>query len=147
MEKNHKKDLEHLLIKQIEKILLEIDPATTVIFSKNIKSHCKDLAKKFLKTQRKFQKQLDSIALKEASIKSTPVKEEKITIKTKPAAQAKKIQSSVKQKATASKSTTGMVKKAAQKGIRKGNNLSNAAAVQNKAKAKLAKNISQAAKK
>jgi hypothetical protein len=63
MEKNHKKDLEQLLLRQTEKVFREIDPAVAIIFSKNIKSHCKDLAKKFLKTQKKFQKQMEAIGL------------------------------------------------------------------------------------
>ena len=63
MEKNHKKDLEQLLLRQTEKVFREIDPAVTVIFSRNMKSYCKDLAKKFLKTQKKFQKQMEAIGL------------------------------------------------------------------------------------
>jgi len=61
MEKS-KKDLESLLYKQTEKLLNEIDPAAAIIFSKNIKGYSKDLAKKFLKLQKKFQKQMEAVA-------------------------------------------------------------------------------------
>jgi hypothetical protein len=147
MEKNHKKDLEHLLFEQTEKILLEIDPAATVIFSKNIKSYCKDLAKKFLKTQKKYQKQREEIATIEKATQN------KIVEGVHPLKVAvKKLATKSKSVVTTPKKTAIPKKKAAAKSTstkrsRKGNNLFNAATVQNKVKAELAKSIIKSAKK
>lgn len=146
MEKNNKKDLEQLLIKQTEKILHEIDPATSVIFSKNIKSHCKDLAKKFLKTQKKFQKQMEAIAQNETDLKKVDPKKETPTVIPKSNTPLKKV-STQNKKVNSAESNSVTPKKAVQKRVRKGNNLMNAAAVQKKAKAQLAKNIIKSAKK
>jgi len=146
MDKNHKKDIEQLLIKQTEKILLEIDASATAIFSKNIKSHCKDLAKKFLKTQKKFQKQMEVVAQKEIVVKQTVTKTaiKKLPV-TKPVQQSVKVKTTIAKPivATLSKKTPN---KTAAKKTRKGNNLVNAATVQKKAKASLAKILTKTAK-
>ncbi len=147
MEKNHKKDIEQLLIKQTEKIFFEVDPATTVVFSKNLRNHCKDLAKKFIKTQKKLKKQLEEITantpVKVAATQKKEVKvlENKVKLPVKKSAPIKKI---------APKKTPAKVEAVApakQKRVRRGNNLSNAAVVQKKAKATLVKNINKSAKK
>jgi hypothetical protein len=147
MEKNHKKDLEQLLFEQTEKLLLELDPAATLIFSKNIKSYCKDLAKKFLKTQKKYQKHREEIAAVEKATQNKIVKpvqpvklvQKKLAINSKPSAASPKKIATPKKKAPS--------KSASPKKSRKGNNLYNAATVQNKVKAELAKSIIKAAKK
>lgn len=41
MEKNHKKDLEQLLLRQTEKVFREIDPAVAIIFSKTSRAIAK----------------------------------------------------------------------------------------------------------
>jgi hypothetical protein len=146
MEKNHKKDLEQLLFKQTEKILLEIDPATTVIFSKNIKSHCKDLAKKFWKTSKKFQKQMEAIAKNENAIKTDVEKKVTPIAKNKSITPANKISIAKNNITRNAKVNVEVQKKVVQKRVRKGNNLMNAAAVQNKVKAKIVKNINKTVK-
>jgi hypothetical protein len=147
MEKNHKKDIEQLLIKQTEKIFSELDPATTVVFSKNLRNHCKDLAKKFLKTQKKLKKQLEEITAN-APVKFTAnqkkeveVLESKAKLPVKKSVPIKKI---TPKKAIAK---TKAVAPAKQKRVRRGNNLSNASVVQKNAKASLVKNINKSAKK
>lgn len=146
MEKNHKKNLEQLLIKQTEKIFLEIDPATTVIFSKNIKSHCKDLAKKFLKSQKKFQKQMEAIAHNTNSSSLAQSKTEVSKLPVKAVVPVKKVISAHKKEP--SLITKEIVpKKAVSKRVRRGNNLTNVAAIQKKAKASIVKNINKTTKK
>lgn len=144
MDKNHKKDLEHILVKQTEKILHDMDPAATVIFTKYIKSHCKDLAKKFLKTQRKFQKQMEAISAGDNKPLSTVVKKE-VTIPTSIPVTKKLV--AKKEKASTAKLKTVAPKKTIKPRTRKGNNLINAAAIQKKAKATLVKNLNKTAKK
>lgn len=139
MEKNHKKDLEQLLIKQIEKIFLDIDVAATHSFSKYIKSHSKDLTKKFLKAQKKLKKQEEEIISKVTSVPKkvipAPVVKSKMAVK--------KV---VHKNATSVAKSETSVKLAPKRG-RKGNNLINAAAIQRKAKAVLVKNINKSAQK
>jgi hypothetical protein len=147
MEKNLKKDLEHLLIKQTEKIFFDIDPASTVVFSKNIKNHCKDLAKKFLKTQKKLKKQLEEIVT-ETSIKSTQIDiKDNLTDHTKLVLPAKKSSTVAKKIAPKKSIKVENIVVAKPKRVRKGNNLFNTAAVQKKAKATLVKNINKSTKK
>jgi hypothetical protein len=150
MEKNNKKDIEQLLIKQTEKIFSEIDPAASVIFSKHVKSHCKDLAKKFLKTQKKIQKQIEAItngAVNEIAVENktaiskSPLKRVKVTAKTG---------ITPKNKTTAKPSvklaSNEIKTKAPTKKIRRGNNLFNAGLTQKKAKASLVKTITKSSK-
>ncbi len=147
MEKNQKKDLEHSLIKQTEKIFFEIDPATTVVFSKNLRNHCKDLAKKFIKTQKKLKKQLEEITSNVPVKIATNQKKDIEVLESKPKLPIKK--SAPLKKITPKKAPakTSSVAAAKQKRVRRGNNLSNAAVVQKKAMATLAKNINKSAKK
>ena len=147
MEKNQKKDLEHSLIKQTEKIFFEIDPATTVVFSKNLRNHCKDLAKKFIKTQKKLKKQLEEITSNVPVKIATNKKKDIEVLESKPKLPIKK--SAPLKKITPKKAPakTNAVASTKQKRVRRGNNLSNAAVVQKKAMATLAKNINKSAKK
>jgi hypothetical protein len=145
MEKNQKKDLEQLLIKQTEKVFREIDPSVTVIFSKNIKSHCKDLAKKFLKSQKKFQKQIEAIAAVE-KIELPNNKAISENNRAEVTASPAKKQQPLKTVKKTSSSAAAKTKKAVVKKIRKGNNLMNALSHQNKSKAKLSKHIDKISK-
>jgi hypothetical protein len=147
MEKNHKKDIEQLLLKQTEKIFFEIDPAATVVFSKYIKPHCKELAKKFLKTQKKLKKQLEEIALTAPdSGKNTP-KKEVVVLESKAKLPVKKSTPIQKNINTKTQVKTKTLAPAKQKRVRIGNNLSNAGVIQKKAKAALVKNINKSPKK
>jgi hypothetical protein len=151
MDKHQKKDLENLLIKQTEKILIEIDGPTSIIFSKFIKSHCKDLAKKFFKIQRKLKKQLEEITPEETISKTIVAKKiaspnslkSELTVK-KVLAPKKAVNTSV---INNSNSAAQAAKKTTQKRVRKGNNLANTAALQNKTKALLSKNLVKTAKR
>ena len=151
MEKNHKKDLEHLLIKQTEKILQEIDPTTTVVFLKNIKSNCKDLSKKILKIQKKLQKHSEILALEQK--KALLIEPKTITKNTSTVSNLKAdtktqlAKAKVVSKPIIAKTNKVIAKKATPKRARKGNNLTNTSAIQNKAKTALAKGISKASKK
>ncbi|HRG58739.1 MAG TPA: hypothetical protein PK323_07235 [Bacteroidia bacterium] len=144
MDKNIKKDLEQMLIKETEKILHKVDPASTVIFSKHIKNYCKDLAKKFLKTQRKFQKQMEVISSASVNIQPNTVKNPLENSQIKPITRTSKTviesKKEVQVKAVPTKKNT--VKK-----TRKGNNLINAATVQKKAKARVVKSVQNSIKK
>ena len=145
MEKNHKKDLEQLLLRQTEKVFREIDPAVTVIFSRNMKSHCKDLAKKFLKTQKKFQKQMEAIGLGDKfEVPENKLNGESKQDENKKVAVKKTNQIKVVEKVASSVAATP--KKTGVKKIRRGNNLMNAVSHQNKSKAKLFKNIDKISK-
>jgi hypothetical protein len=149
MDKNNKKDLEYLLVKQTEKILMEIDPATSVIFSKYIKSHCKDLAKKFLKTQRKLKKQLEVITQEVKSSQGIVAKKNVANKSPQNKVGEKKLTPLKKVKAPNTKTPKSIIeapKNPVQKRVRKGNNLANTATVQNKAKASLSKTIDKTAK-
>jgi hypothetical protein len=148
MDKSNKKDLELNLIKQTEKILQEIDPSAATIFSKNIRSHCKDLAKKFLKTQKKLNKQKEELnALAQSSLNATPLKKESPKAELKPKLPNHKIKVVSKTKTALSNTSAEAPVKSTQKRVRRGNNLMNAVAVQKKAKASLMKNISNSKKK
>ena len=148
MDKSNKKDLELHLIKQTEKILQEIDPSAATIFSKNIRSHCKDLAKKFLKTQKKLNKQKEELnALAQSSLNATPLKKESPKAELKPKLPNHKIKVVSKTKTALSNTSAEAPVKNTQKRVRRGNNLMNAVAVQKKAKASLMKNISNSKKK
>jgi hypothetical protein len=148
MDKSNKKDLELHLIKQTEKILQEIDPSAATIFSKNIRSHCKDLAKKFLKTQKKLNKQKEELnALAQSSLNATPLKKESPKAELKPKLPNHKIKVVSKTKTALSNTSAEAPVKSTQKRVRRGNNLMNAVAVQKKAKASLMKNISNSKKK
>lgn len=148
MDKSNKKDLELNLIKQTEKILQEIDPSAATIFSKNIRSHCKDLAKKFLKTQKKLNKQKEELnALAQSSQTDTPLKKESPKVESKPKLPNHKIKVVGKTKTALTNKSTEAPVKSTQKRVRRGNNLMNAVAVQKKAKASLMKNISNSKKK
>lgn len=148
MDKSNKKDLELHLIKQTEKILQEIDPSTATIFSKNIKSHCKDLAKKFLKTQKKLIKQKEELnALAQSRLNDSPLKKEVPKVESKPKLPNHKIKVVGKTKTALSNTSAEAPVKSTQKRVRRGNNLMNAVAVQKKAKASLIKNISNSKKK
>ena len=148
MDKSNKKDLELHLIKQTEKILQEIDPSAATIFSKNIRSHCKDLAKKFLKTQKKLNKQKEELnALAQSSLNATPLKKESPKAELKPKLPNHKIKVVSKNKTALSNTSADAPVKSTQKRVRRGNNLMNAVAVQKKAKASLIKNISNSKKK
>lgn len=143
MDKQHKKDLEQLLLHQTEKILNEIDPAVAVIFNKHIKIHCKDIAKKFLKAQKKFNKQMEvlkanqvSTALAASLPSATGIKETK---------SVKAVVKSNSLKKSTLKPIT--LKETPKKRTRRGNNLFNAAVVQRKAKTTLAKSITKSSKK
>lgn len=146
MEKIEKKEIELLLLKETEKIFHQIDPAAAVIFSKHLKSHCKDLAKKFLKTQRKFQKQMEAIASGVESLKT----ENNVKVDVK-----KQVQEELKikkvpltsQSKNPLKEIAAPVNKLPSKSPRKGNNLINAASVQKKVKANLVKSVIKSAKK
>ncbi|MFN5711062.1 MAG: hypothetical protein ACK46S_03445 [Bacteroidota bacterium] len=131
MEKNHKKDLEQLLLRQTEKVFREIDPAVAIIFSKNIKSHCKDLAKKFLKTQKKFQKQMEAIGLGDkAEVPENKLNGESKQDENKKVAVKKTNQIKVVEKVASSVAATP--KKTGVKKIRILNKLINAVSNQNK---------------
>ena len=148
MDKSNKKDLELNLIKQTEKILQEIDPSAATIFSKNIRSHCKDLAKKFLKTQKKLNKQKEELnALAQSSLNATPLKKESPKAELKPKLPNHKIKVVSKTKTALSNTSAEAPVKSTQKRVRRGNNFMNAVAVQKKAKASLMKNISNSKKK
>jgi hypothetical protein len=145
MDKNHKKDIEQLLIKQTEKLFLEIDAVTTVSFSKNIKSYCKDLTKKFYKAQKKLKKQLEEIILNETLPSADKVIKE-VKSKETPIKTAFKKTSPQSKSSTLNQKTKAPIKAAA-KGVRKGTNLYNTAIVQKKGKASLVKNINKPLKK
>ena len=148
MDKSNKKDLELNLIKQTEKILQEIDPSAATIFSKNIRSHCKDLAKKFLKTQKKLNKQKEELnALAQSKLNETPLKKVAPTVEVKSKLPNHKIKLVSKTKTAISNTSAEAPVKSTQKRVRKGTNLMNAVAVQKKAKASLIKNISNSKKK
>lgn len=144
MEKNIKKDIEQLLIKETERILHKIDPASTVIFSKYIKNHCKELAKKFLKTQKKFQKQMEIIS--SASANTEPIGVANLKAKHDIKATPKNSKTIVIPKKSTPVTNTP-IKKNTVKKTRKGNNLINAASVQKKVKTSIAKSILSSTKK
>lgn len=144
MDKNIKKDLEQTLIKETEKILLKVDPASTAIFSKHIKNYCKDLAKKFLKTQRKLQKQMEVISSASVNSPSNPVKNLPENSQIKPVARPPKTVIESKKEVQLK---TVPAKKNTVKKTRKGNNLINAASVQKKAKARVVKSVQNSTRK
>ena len=144
MEKNSKKNLEHTLLKETEKIFFNVDATASAVFSKYIKNHCKDLAKKFSKVQKKLQKKLEEMNTvtehaKENFEKKAPQKNILVSKlkKTSALSKADKI----------TEKNPPLAKKTVIKRPRKGNNLMNAATVQKKAKLDVAKSIVNSAKK
>lgn len=147
MDKHNKKDLEELLIKQTEKIFTEIDPAAAIMLAKNVKSHCKDLTRKFLKTQKKIKKQMELINSFEKNNLANKVIKAAIANNAEKEPLKRKVLPVKRVKEVSKKTIAKPANKVISKRVRKGNNLTNSASIQGKVKASLVKNINKVAKK